>query len=733
MRLARSRPSQVRALLLVTVVLGLVFAYVLPAAASHPAVSLAGSNFEIDTDANLKVDDPAPSIDWAGVDEVRKADTTSGPTDESFGQGTKEDTAVPTVVDGSIPPNKSDLKFFGLYQEGGSTSGFLNLYWSRVQEPQGTTNMDFEFNQKRAAAGQGNGVTPLRTAGDLLVIYDLSQGGTRPVLTIREWTGSAWGPATNLTASGKATGSINTSPIPTADADGLGAHSARTFGEAQLDLSAIFDPNVCESFGSAYLKSRSSDSFTAALKDFVPPQAITLSNCGSVKITKKDDAGSALAGAEFTLYEDNDPTGGTRGPEDTITTQTCTTGADGTCEILNVLQGQYWVVETKTPANHDTAADQHLTVVANEQVSVTFINPRQPGSVKITKLDDATPPHPLAGAEFTLYEDNPPIGGSRGAEDTITTQTSTTGADGTCEILDVVPGEYWVVETVTPTGHDPAADQHVTVKANEQVSVTFVNVRQLGSVKITKTDDSTPGNALAGAEFTLYEDNAPTGGTRGGEDIATNKTCTTDADGICTITGVLPGQYWVVETVTPAGHDSAADQHITVTANEQASVTFVDPRHRGAILVTKTRKHAASGPGDHPQEGVEFTVNGVTKATDATGKACFDGLLFDDYTVHEATPAGYMGEADKTVTVNNKAACADDPYVGETLSFSNTPLSNITVSFESQVPGGTAATIECAGLTADPADGTPNVFDDISETFKDLEPGTYTCTVVVDP
>jgi len=89
MRLARSRPSQVRALLLVTVVLGLVFAYVLPAAASHPEVSLAGSNFEIDTDANLKVDDPAPSIDWAGVDEVRKADTTSGPTDESFGQGTR--------------------------------------------------------------------------------------------------------------------------------------------------------------------------------------------------------------------------------------------------------------------------------------------------------------------------------------------------------------------------------------------------------------------------------------------------------------------------------------------------------------------------------------------------------------------------------------------------------------------------------------------------------------------
>jgi uncharacterized surface anchored protein len=196
---------------------------------------------------------------------------------------------------------------------------------------------------------------------------------------------------------------------------------------------------------------------------------------------------------------------------------------------------------------------------------------------------------------------------------------------------------------------------------------------------------------------------------------------------------VLPGEYWVVETKTPANHDSAADQHVTVTANEQASVSFVDPRHRGAILVTKTRKHAADGPGDHPQAGVDFTVNGVTKTTDANGKACFDGLLFGSYTVHETTPSGYQGEGDKTVAVDNKAACADDPYVGETVSFSNTPLSNITVSFESQVPGGTASRISCTGLTADPADATPNVFDDVSETFKDLEPGTYSCTVVVDP
>ena len=160
---------------------------------------------------------------------------------------------------------------------------------------------------------------------------------------------------------------------------------------------------------------------------------------------------------------------------------------------------------------------------------------------------------------------------------------------------------------------------------------------------------------------------------------------------------------------------------------------LADPRQVGAIKVTKLRKHVADGAGDHPQSGVGFTVNGVTKTTGADGTVCFDGLQFGAYTVHEVTPAGYHGEADKTVTVDNKASCSDASYVGETVTFHNTPLSNITVSFESQVSGGTASQIACTGLTATPPDGTPGAFDDTSETFKDLELGTYNCTVVIDP
>lgn len=522
---------------------------VLPAAASHPEVTLPNSTFEIDTDANLIVDD-AGNLDWESVDSTVQRDEDSGAGDDSFGQGTKEDTAVPTVVNGSIPPNKSDLLTFGVYLEENADGRFLNVFWHRVQEPSGTTNMDFEFNKSETTSG--NGVTPVRSAGDLLIQYDLAQGGTNPQLFVSEWvtTGNkslceaanstpCWGDRINLSASGNAAGSINTSAIESADAvpgvgqDSLGDISPRTFGEAQIDFDALVgDTDECVGFGSAYLKSRSSDSFTAALKDFIAPTAVDISNCGSVKVLKTDDA------------------------------------------------------------------DQ-----------------------------------PLAGATFELYDDNAPIGGTRGAEDT-----------------------------------------------------------------------------------------------------ATGQDCTTDASGECTISSVFQGEYWLVETVVPDGHDGVADQHVTVVADETVEVgPLVDPRHKGAILVTKTRKHAADGTGDKPHAGVDFTVNGVTKTTDVNGKACFDGLSFGDYTVHETVPPGYKGEGDKTVTVDNKASCSDATYVGESVSFHNTPLSDITVSFRSQVTGGTASKISCTGLTATPPDGTPSVFDDTSETFKDLEPGTYTCTVVVDP
>jgi Cu/Zn superoxide dismutase len=276
----------------------------LPAAAAADPCStanvLSGSNFEIDVNGNLKVDGAGPCIDWladgtgsalrSGV--LTKNDKPSGSGDDAFGQGTAENNANPTIVTGSIPPNKSDLKVFGAFTET-STAKFLELFWSRVQSPQGTTNMDFELNQKFCnpsatpsnCANNGSGVTPetpLRTAGDKLVTYDLSKGGTVPTISIRTWTGSVWGPA-NVISGGAdplALGSVNTSAIAAADTGGIGSQDPFTFGEAAISFNALFPPgSPCTTLGSAYLKSRSSDSFTSELKDFIAPERVQISNC----------------------------------------------------------------------------------------------------------------------------------------------------------------------------------------------------------------------------------------------------------------------------------------------------------------------------------------------------------------------------------------------------------------------------------------------------------------------
>ena len=105
------------------------------ASASHPEETLPGSNFEIDTDANLRVDD-AGRLDWANVTEIRGIDLPTGATDDSYKGGVKEDTQCPDEVTGSIPNNKSDLLTFHGYREAG-TPGFFNFAWSRVSDPSG--------------------------------------------------------------------------------------------------------------------------------------------------------------------------------------------------------------------------------------------------------------------------------------------------------------------------------------------------------------------------------------------------------------------------------------------------------------------------------------------------------------------------------------------------------------------------------------------------------------------
>jgi hypothetical protein len=621
-----------------------------PAMASHPLATLTGSNFEIDDD-----DDPAPSLDWENVAEIRATDAETGQTDDSYKGGVKEDTECPDETTGSIPNNKSDLLTFSVYEEAGTGGhpGFLNLAWSRVTDPSGTTLMDFEFNQSEESCSVGP--NKVRTLDDLLIEYAIDQGGARAEISGRFWddTANAWGPPLDLddgTQCGGgpcAVGTINTTPIEAADSDGIiseGSLAARTFGEAQIDLRLIFNSDECVSFGSAMLKSRSSDAFNSQLKDFIRPVDIDLQNCGNVIIRKQTDPEEDPNTTEFG-YTKNFPT-------DPVSADTFTLMDDGVQDYDDtVLFGTgYTVTEDVIPAGWD------------------FVNVDCSASSGVTPV--------IVGATVTFDID---------ADSDVLDCTYFNEARGTI-----------IVEKITDDG--------------------------FGAFDFTS-------GTLTPSPFTLTT-------TAAGDAGKDSRTFSDLAPGTYDVAETVPGGWNLVSSSCDDGSDPAS---IGLSAGETVTCTFHDAREKGAIQITKTRKHAADGPGDHPHADVTFTVTGgelpaagVTVVTNSQGVACVDGLVLGDYTVTETVPTGYIADDPpgdtQTVTVDNEAACDDDPYGGESVSFSNTPLTDLSVSVNSQVDGGTASTIDCDGVTASTG---PN--GDGSLSRLNLPPGTYTCVVVIDP
>src|SRR5262249_3365762 len=172
---------------------------------------------------------------------------------------------------------KSDLTYFYVGSEGGSNNHiFTYLAWERANTL-GTANIDFEFNQSSTISS--NNVTPVRTAGDVLISFDFASGGNVVNLSLRQWTGSDWGPSTNLSGARSAIGPVHSLPFgQTTVTDPISGttHPQDTFGEAAIALTAagVFNSSTCIHFGSAYVKSRSSASFTAEMKDFIAPISV---------------------------------------------------------------------------------------------------------------------------------------------------------------------------------------------------------------------------------------------------------------------------------------------------------------------------------------------------------------------------------------------------------------------------------------------------------------------------
>jgi hypothetical protein len=277
---------------------------------------LAGSTFA-GGDGNLLASPTTfGSTDWSNVAGLNPGfDLPSGSGDNAFGQGTKEDNPIVTVVNGSIPPNKSDLTRFYEAAEFANNSNFLYLAWER-NNVLGNANMDFEINQAvTTGLGSAGTHTINRTAGDLLVTYDFTNGGGTPTLGLLRWVTSGstsqcfssnslpcWGNHVTLNGS-DSIGAVNnldavTDPLFPSSPNYINPVPALQFGEAAINLTAagVFPPGTCLAFGSAFLKSRASSSFTAEVKDFIAPIPVNISNCGTIIIRKVTQNGDGTFG-----------------------------------------------------------------------------------------------------------------------------------------------------------------------------------------------------------------------------------------------------------------------------------------------------------------------------------------------------------------------------------------------------------------------------------------------------
>ena len=287
-----------------------------------------------------------------------------------------------------------------------------------------------------------------------------------------------------------------------------------------------------------------------------------------------------------------------------------------------------------------------------------------------------------------------------------------------------------------------------------------VNISNCGKITIIKHTDPRGVDQVFGYTSNLQPD-ANAGGVSGVDaqgNFSLNDAGNTSGDSAANTVSeeLFAGSYTVTEGADPTGFGfdsvtcsggttSTSGKTVTITLapDDDVTCTYVNKQQLGAIKITKTSIKAAATPlagatfsitsGGTPIAGSPFT-------TGNDGTVCVDHLLFGTYSVTEtAPPAGYAID-DTTahdVAVSANSTCGDGNEA--TFSATDTPLTDLTVHVASEAAGGTQSSISCVG----PAPATTDVGnspepdtgvgDPETVTANGLVPGTYTCTVVVDP
>ncbi|MEY7999714.1 SpaA isopeptide-forming pilin-related protein [Clostridium sp. Mt-5] len=269
-----------------------------------------------------------------------------------------------------------------------------------------------------------------------------------------------------------------------------------------------------------------------------------------VQFTKEDLSGNPLKGAEFKLYKNDDIN--FQNP-----IQTATSDENGIVKFTGVAYG-YKIKETIPPTGY-YLSNEVLTAVMSQDGNSVQLDKNDvadtritggggsiQGTVSVKKTDDSG--NALSGAVFTLYNSS---GNS--------VQTATSDASGAAQFTKVQPGKYTVKETVAPAGY-VLSTQVIPVEINMSKTYdigTIKDTKNAAAIEVKKTDAN--GNALSGAEFTLYNSGVKVASAVSGQ------------DGIARFSNVVYGNYTVKETRAPAGYDLNQD---TLSVQVDSSKTY---------------------------------------------------------------------------------------------------------------------------------------------------------------
>lgn len=649
--------------------------------------------------------------------------------------GQKMDANCPSLTNNGNVPNKDDFTDLASYNETQSASPYNSfLYGAEIRKvANGNSSGNVELNQ--SAGTPGCPIT--RTGGDWLLAFDFTGGGTSLQFHALAWITTTTGPGSQfggnsgtcyighdtppcwgahaITSGSPAPGGgtiavagcappstgndvegcANQTMIP-GNQNGISGQALATeqFAEFGVNLTKVL--NVCTPFKQEVWESRSSGSSFTSNPEDIEIEAHDIQECGSITVVKHTSPRGQDQSFPFTTSLNLTPnsfslndSGNTTG-DNTANTQT----------YGNVPPGTYTITEGANPAGFSFH-------------SVSCLNNGSPAS--------------------------PGISGK------VVTITLTPHDNYVCTYVNDAYGTIKVIKHTDPRG------------LNQSFSFTS---------DVPVTANASTGTASA---FSLNDS-----GNKTGDNSANTETITQVPVGSYQVTEGSEPTGWTLEslvcTATDAGSSGTQDgttpaqADITVDAGGTVTCTYKNLQPTGAINITKVSSKSSltvladatfeictnppqappSNPTGTPSYGSWnpcSAPSGVTNplpATGSNGVTCVSGLPWSgsgrSYYVKELAPAptGYALDPDTvTVNVNADGTCSSGAI---TANVPDTPLTDLTITASSEVSGGTDSTISCVDATPTDIGNSPQgPAGSATVSATGLMPGTYTCTVNVDP